>query len=180
MKDFFFRHFKVFKGHSIFVTMLISLLFLSIVVCIFFSVYFTNTVIANTTAYRSEVTEMYLVALIDNIDNQILNLHQSLTQLSYSPSIFQLAVSRHYSQPNINLAMNTLGFTAENNLLIETVIYYIPHLDSVITSSKGFYSFDNCPYRDLISNYEESKTNRIAIADTGKTSFIYYTPLESV
>jgi AraC-like DNA-binding protein len=165
---------KQFKLHSVFITNIGSMLLLSIVLCILFTVFFTNTLIQNSIDQQADTTFNYLAAIRDDIDNSLINLHQSMTQLSYTRNIFNLVITREYNETDVNLAMNDMIFTANNNLLIGDVLYYIPHKNIVISSAYKIYSTDTFPDRDMINTYFNNVVSLRPIENSGKMSFLSF------
>jgi AraC-like DNA-binding protein len=150
------------------------MLLLSIVLCILFTVFFTNTLIQKSIDQQADTTFNYLAAIRDDIDNALINLHQSMTQLSYTRNIFNLAITREYNETDVNLAMNDMIFTANNNLLISDVLYYIPHKNIVISSAYKIYSADAFPDRDMINTYVNNVVSLRPIENSSKTSFLFF------
>jgi AraC-like DNA-binding protein len=165
---------KQFKLHSVFITNIGSMLLLSIVLCILFVVFFTNTLIQKSIDQQADTTFNYLAAIRDDIDNSLVNLHQSMTQLSYTRNIFNMVITREYNETDVNLAMNDMIFTANNNLLISDVLYYIPHKNIVISSAYKIYSADGFPDRDMINTYFNNVVSLRPIENSGKTSFLFF------
>jgi hypothetical protein len=122
---------------------------------------------------RTQTNRNYLSTIIDSVDYQLMSLHQSLTQLSFSRGIFNLAITHEYTDLNANLAMNDIVFTANNNLLIDFVIFYVPHFDTVISSTYQSSSLDASLYRDMIIAYQQNIIHMQPIEGTGKTSFLF-------
>jgi two-component system response regulator YesN len=97
-----------------------------------------------------------------------------MTQLSYTRNIFNLVITREYNETDVNLAMNDMIFTANNNLLIGDVLYYIPHKNIVISSAYRVYSTDAFPDWDMINTYFNSADSLRPIENSSKTSFLLF------
>jgi AraC-like DNA-binding protein len=164
---------RLFKLHSVFFTIIIAMVALYLVLCVIFSVYFTNSLINNTASQRAQTNRNYLNAVIDSVDYQLMSLHQSLTQLSFSRDIFNFAITHEYTDLNANLAMNNIVFTAGNNLLVNTVIFYVPHFDTVISSTYQSSALEDSPHRDMIMAYQQDGIPMQPVEETGRTSFLF-------
>jgi AraC-like DNA-binding protein len=146
---------------------------LYLILCVIFSVYFTNSLINNTASQRAQTNRNYLNAVINSVDYQLMSLHQSLTQLSFSRDIYNLAITHEYTDINANLAMNNIVFTASNNLLVDTVVFYVPHFDTVISSTYQSSALEDSPHRDMIIAYQQNGIHMQPIEETGRTSLLF-------
>jgi AraC-like DNA-binding protein len=102
-----------------------------------------------------------------------MSLHQSLTQLSFSRDIFNFAITHEYTDLNANLAMNNIVFTASNNLLNDFAVFYVPHFDTVISSTYQSSSLEASSHRDMIIAYQQKAIHMQPIEETGRTSFLF-------
>jgi two-component system, response regulator YesN len=170
------RPIKLFRFKSVFTTILISMISLSIVLAFIFSVYFTNTILNNTAKHRIELDKAFLNTDVGNTDYIISNLHQSLTQLSFSYNIFRLGFVNVFNEDDANYAMTDMAQAATNSSLIESTFLFLPRISTVITSSYKTYSVNDSPDLKLINLYETGAVNAVVISDiqARKSALFYY------
>lgn len=173
--NYTFEPIKQFKFKSNFVKILLAMITLCVVLSTLFVYYIAHIISEKTLEYSAQSAQSYANVILDNTDNYIVSLHQSLTQLSYSRNVFQTSLSKEVKDSNNNLVTSELALTANNNLLIQQAILYIPLQNNILTSSYKTYTFENSPYSAMISDYERQTVMVKTIEDSSKVSsaFLY-------
>ena len=116
---------KNFKFKHRFVTTLLSLIMVCFLLCCFAYYFLINMVITKSRENSVQMNQSYINTEADNTNQLIYQLHQSLTQLSYSRSILNMVFYTEYKDSNKNLAASDLALTVQNNLLIDSAILYL-------------------------------------------------------
>ena len=86
--NYTFEPIRQFKFKSNFVKILLAMISLCIVLSILFVSYISKLISSKTLEYSAQSAQSYADIILDNTDNYIISLHQSLTQLSYSKNVF--------------------------------------------------------------------------------------------
>jgi two-component system response regulator YesN len=160
------RPIKLYRFKSVFTTILVSMISLSIVLSIIFSFYFTNRIIVTTTENRRELEKAFLNKTIDNADYIIENLHHSITQLSFSFNIFRLGFVSEFNTNVSDPAMMDMAFAATNSSFVESSFLYLPRISTVLTSKYKTYSLKDFPDFQLITLYESGAVIPVTISDS--------------
>lgn len=173
--NYIFEPIKQFKFKSNFVKILLAMITLCVVLSTLFVYYIAHIISEKTLEYSAQTAQSYSDIILDNTDNYIISLHQSLTQLSYSRNVFQTALAKEVKDLNNNLVTSELALTTNNNLLIQKAVMYIPKQNNVLTSSYKAYTLEDSPYSAMITDYEQQTVLAKTIEDSNKMSsaFLY-------
>lgn len=171
--NYTFEPIRQFKFKSNFVKILLAMISLCIVLSILFVSYISKLISSKTLEYSAQSAQSYADIILDNTDNYIISLHQSLTQLSYSKNVFSTALAKEVKSGNNNLVTSELALTANNNLLIDQAVMYIPKQNLVLTSSYKTFPFETSPYSALIMDYENHSVLSKSVEDSSKVSSIF-------
>ena len=165
---------KNFKFKHRFVTTLLSLIMVCFLLCCFAYYFLINMVITKSRENSVQMNQSYINTEADNTNQLIYQLHQSLTQLSYSRSILNMVFYTEYKDSNKNLAASDLALTVQNNLLIDSAILYLPEQQKVITSSHCVYPLQDYSEYSMIADYDNHAVNAVAYEDTEKISSLFF------
>lgn len=165
---------KNFKFKHRFVTTLLSLIMVCFLLCCFAYYFLINMVITKSRENSVQMNQSYINTEADNTNQLIYQLHQSLTQLSYSHSILNMVFYTEYKDSNKNLAASDLALTVQNNLLIDSAILYLPEQQKVITSSHRVYPLQDYSEYSMIADYDNHAVNAVAYEDTEKISSLFF------
>lgn len=165
---------KKFRSRHRFAATLLSMILLCFLLCVLAYFFLINTVLKKSRENSIQLNQSYISTEADNTNQLIYQLHQSLTQLSYSRSILNMVFYSEYKESNKNLVTTDLALTAQNNLLIKSALLYIPDQNLVITSGYRWASLEQSAYNDMITDYLNDAVHPIIYEDTEKISYLFF------
>lgn len=113
--------------------------------------------------------------LTDQVDGELLQLHQSMSQLARINSITSHVFKSHYDQ---NCASNVeldLAAFSDNAPLIQKIFVYFKQTDYIITSSYVATTRQSSAYSALVNEFSDGRISCYPFTDTngGKTSKLF-------
>ncbi len=168
------KQIQQFKWKSKFVSTLLTMILLCFIMCFVFSGLLANFMIKNTLQYAIQNNQSYINMVAENTNYLINQMHQSMTQLTYTKSILSTTLSSKYKDSNKNLVTTDLALTDKYNPLIDSAFLYIPRQNCIYTSTYHSYSLGEYPDSSLITAYESNTISSSSYEDAGKITSIFF------
>ncbi|MBR2671537.1 MAG: helix-turn-helix domain-containing protein [Oscillospiraceae bacterium] len=174
MKFLPFSESNMFRFKSVFFTILISMISLSLVICVLVSVIFINLVSKKNFENLNNSNRTHVESVASNTEYYFLQLQQSQIQLSFSGNINYLAVTQERDDKYVNASMIDLSIMADNNTLVKDIYIYYPDIDVIVSSDFTEYTYSSFPLEDMLAAYESGHVDKVDIESIGRRSALFY------
>lgn len=113
----------------------------------------------------------YLDARVQNTEEMIYQLHQSMTQLTSSRTVLNLIYTKEKKASTMNPVMQDLSLTSQNNDLIRNAYLYFPE-DNILLGSDYRLTFPQT-ITDMVHSYVNNHSDTVPYENGGKFSSLF-------